>query len=488
MKTLGHFIDHKWVTPSRHREVINPATGEVIAKVGEATRSETEMAIVAARRAFDSGPWREYTAQRRGRILFAMAEMVRKHSAEWAELETKNTGKPIIESEFDMVDTATCFEYYGGMATKIMGETNPVPDMALSLTLKEPVGVCGLIIPWNYPLMMLAWKVAPALAAGCTMVLKPAEQTPLTALAFAACLAEEVPDLPPGILNIITGDGETAGATLVGSPLIDKIAFTGGTETGAAILRLMGQTQTKKLSLELGGKSPNIFFADADLQASLDGALFGVFVNQGEVCSAGSRILVEKKWHDMFLDKMVEQTKKIRLGDPMQRETRMGPLITKEHRERVLSCIESGKKEGARLVAGGRVPKGFDKGFYVEPTIFADVMPDMKIFREEIFGPVVTVTSFEEENEAVQLANNTQYGLAGAVWTRDIFRALRVVKAIRAGIIWVNTMQPCFVESPWGGYKQSGIGRELGKYGIEEFLETKQVHINLNEAPIGWYA
>ncbi|MDZ4816609.1 MAG: aldehyde dehydrogenase family protein [Verrucomicrobiota bacterium] len=488
MKNWGFYINNDWVKASNHRDVINPATGQVYARVGEATKNETEQAIAAARKAFDEGPWREYTAQRRGRVLFAIAEVIRKHADELAKLETENVGKPIVESEYDMADTATCYEYYGGLATKILGEVNPVPDNAISLTMKEPVGVCGLIIPWNYPALMMAWKVAPALAAGCTMILKPAEQTPMSALRLAELLKEEVPDLPPGVINVLTGAGEISGATLVASPQVDKIAFTGGTETGRNILKTIGSTHIKKVSLELGGKSPNIFFVDADLQASIDGALFGVFINQGEVCSAGSRLLVQKKWHDEFIDRLIEQSKKIKLGDPTLRETKMGPLVTKEHRERVQGFIDAAVKQGANLVTGGKAPGGDLKdGWFVEPTIFTGVTPEMNIYRDEVFGPVVTVTPFEDEAEALKLANGTAFGLAAAVWTRDIFKAFRMVKQIRAGIVWVNTMQPCFVEAPWGGYKQSGIGRELGRYGIEEFLESKQVHINLSEAPIGWY-
>jgi betaine-aldehyde dehydrogenase len=482
----GYWINHTWVRPGNYRTLVNPATAEPLALVGEATVAETLHAIDAARDAFDRGPWRDSTAQLRGRVLFAMAEVVRRHKAELARLETLNMGKPFAESEFDMDDTATCFEYYGGLATKVAGEVNPVPDDALNFTLREPVGVCGLIIPWNYPLMMLAWKVAPALAAGCTMVLKPAEQTPLTALAFAGWLKKEVPDLPPGVLNIITGDGETCGATLVRSPKVDKIAFTGGTETGQAILRLMGETGVKKISLELGGKSPNVFFADADLKASIDGALFGVMINQGEVCSAGSRILVERKWHDRFLEHLVRQASRIPLGDPFNPAHKMGPLVTEEHRERVKGYVDRARDAGLRVATGGKVPKQLP-GWYYPPTVLADVPPDAEIFQQEVFGPVVTVTPFEDEAEALSLANRTPFGLAGAIWTRDIFRAFRMVRKMRAGIVWVNTMQPCFVEAPWGGYKASGIGRELGRHGIEAFLESKQVHVNLSEKPIGWY-
>jgi betaine-aldehyde dehydrogenase len=396
-------------------------------------------------------------------------------------------GKPIFEAEFDIADAATCFEYYGGLATKITGDVNPVPDEALSLTLKEPVGVCGLIIPWNYPLLMAAWKIAPALCAGCTVVLKPAEATPVTAIELARIL-DGIPDLPKGVVNIVTGDGPAVGAMLAASDRVDKIAFTGSTKTGRTILRAAADSNLKRVTLELGGKSPNIFFADAHWEAAVEGALFGIFVNQGEVCSAGSRILVEQSIHKQFLEAMVEKAKRIRLGDPLDPATRMGPLVTAAHRERVLGYVEEGKREGARLVLGGRKPNGaLARGAYLEPTIFDRVEPRMKIVQEEIFGPVVAVIPFEGEPEAVEIANATPYGLAGAVWTRDIFRAFRVVKKLRAGIVWVNHMQPTYVEAPWGGMKMSGAGRELGRFGVDNYLELKQVHVNLNEGPIGWY-
>ncbi len=487
MKTFKNFVNNEWIAGRDTREVVNPFNGEKIAIVPEASKQDVDHAIRAAREAFDRGSWKDTTAQQRGRILFAMADIVRKNAAMLAELETLNCGKPIVESEFDMADTASCFEYYGGLATKVHGETLPVPDNALNMTLREPVGVAGLIVPWNYPIMLAAWKLAPALAAGCTVVLKPAEQTPLTTLEFARLVQEGIPDLPPGVLNVVTGDGPVAGRAIVESMEVDKVAFTGGTETGREVLRGVANSNLKKVSLELGGKSPNIFFSDASLDAAIDGALFGIFINQGEVCSAGSRVLVQQDLFKRFVGRMKEMTPRIRLGNPMDRETKMGPLVSKEHLERVESYIEVGKKEAA-LVTGGQRPSSEDlrDGYFIEPTIF-ETDNTTRIAREEIFGPVVACIPFKDEDDALRIANDSPYGLAAAVWSRDVFRCLRVVKNLKAGIVWVNTMQPCYVESPWGGYKQSGHGRELSLHGIEEFLETKQVHINLSERPIGWY-
>ena len=468
------------------REIFDPASGELVGVVPESSREDVKQAILAAREAFDRGPWRKTSALERGKLLLKIGDLIRADAKALAELEVRNMGKPLAEAEYDVADAANCFEFYGGLATKIHGETMSVPANSLSFVLHEPVGVCGQIIPWNYPLLMAAWKMAPALAAGCTLVLKPSELTPLTALALARLL--QAAGVPPGVVNIVTGPGAGAGEELAESPLVDKVAFTGGTVTGRKIATA-ATGNLKKVTLELGGKNPNVVFADADFEAAVDGALFAAFANQGEVCSAGSRLLVERSIHKKLVAAMLAKIPRIKLGHGLTAGVKMGPLVSAAHREKIESYIKIGVQEGAKLVCGGGRPKGaeFAKGNFVEPTIFDDVKPNMRIAKEEIFGPVLSVIPFDTEEEAVRLANDTVYGLAAAVWTSNITKGMRVIRELRAGITWINTYHPTYNEMPWGGYKQSGTGRELGLYGIQAYLETKQVNVNLDEAPIGWY-
>jgi betaine-aldehyde dehydrogenase len=488
MKLSEMLIDGKFVAAAAGgtREIFDPASGELVGVVPEATREDVKKAILAARAAFDGGPWRKTSALERGKLLLKAGDLIRAEAKELAELEVRNMGKPLAEAEFDVADAANCFEFYGGLATKIHGETMSVPANSLSFVLREPVGVCGQIIPWNYPLLMAAWKIAPALAAGCTVVLKPSELTPLTALRLARILVAA--GLRPGVVNIVTGPGAGPGEELAESPLVDKVAFTGGTVTGRKIATA-ATGNLKKTTLELGGKNPNIVFADADFEAAVDGALFAAFANQGEVCSAGSRLLVERKIQKRLVAAMLAKIPKVKLGHGLAAGVKMGPLVSAAHRDKVEGLIKVGVQEGAKLVCGGGRPKGgeFAKGHFVEPTIFDDVKPGMRIAKEEIFGPVLSVIPFETEEEAIRLANDTVYGLAAAVWTQNITKGLRVIRELRAGITWINTYHPTYNEMPWGGYKQSGTGRELGLYGIQAYLETKQVNVNLDEAPIGWY-
>ena len=488
VKTYEMLINGKFVKAKNGgvREIADPASGEPLAVVPEAGRADVKLAIASARAAFDEGPWRKTTAQDRGKFLFKIGDLIRANATALAELEVRNMGKPLAEAEYDIADAANCFEFYGGLATKIHGETMSVPANSLSFVLREPIGVCGQIIPWNYPFLMAAWKLAPALAAGCTVILKPSELTPLTALTLARLI--HVADLPPGVVNIISGPGAGTGEELAESPLVDKVAFTGGTLTGRKIA-IAAAGNLKKVTLELGGKNPNIVFADADFEAAVDGALFAAFANQGEVCSAGSRLLVEKSIHKKFVDALLKKIHRIKLGHGLDAGVKMGPLVSSAHRDKVENYIKIGIHEGARLACGGGRPKGaeFERGNFVEPTIFDEVKPTMRIAREEIFGPVLSVIEFKDEAEAILIANDSEYGLAAGVWTTNINKGIRVIKELRAGITWINTYHPTFNEMPWGGYKQSGNGRELGLYGIQAYLETKQVNINLDEAPLAWY-
>ncbi len=489
MRRYQNFIDGKFCDAASKKtyEVINPATREPLASVPESDAADVDRAVAAARRTFDADGWPDTPARDRGRILFRIAEWLRDNTKTIAEIETLNNGKPISEAEGDISDAAYCFEYYGGLATKVHGEVLSVPDNALAMTLREPVGVAALIVPWNYPMMMAVQKVAPAIAAGCTSILKPARPTPLSVLELARCFNDA--GLPPGAVNVMSGPGSRIGSALVKHPGVDKISFTGSGEVGRQIMR-EGADSLKRVSLELGGKSPNIFFADADFEQAVEGALFGVFINQGEVCSAGSRVLVQKPIYRKMLDAMVEKAKRIRLGPGIDPATKMGPLVNQEQYDKVLSYVEIGKKE-AKLAIGGAVPsdlpKGAERGYFVQPTIFYDVDNSARIAREEIFGPVMSVIPFDREEDAYRIANDTPYGLAAALWSRDVFKVHRAIRRLRAGIVWVNHMQPAMVEAPWGGFKQSGFGRELGTHGLDEFLEIKQAYINLDEKPIGWY-
>ena len=459
-------------------EVINPATEEVIAEVPAATSEDVEAAAAAARAALD-GPWGRMSARERGRLVSRLADRLLERADEIARLETLHNGKPISESrQIEIPAAAECFEYYAGWADKVMGETIPVKGNHLTYTLREPIGVVAAIVPWNFPLLLAAWKVAPALACGNTVILKPASQTPLTAIALGE-LAVEV-GLPPGVLNVITGPGSKVGQAIVEHPGIDKIAFTGDTSTGKAIMRSAADT-LKKITLELGGKSPNIVLPDADLEAAIRGATIGIFYGKGEVCAAGSRLLVDRSIKDEFIGKLAARAKKMVPGDPLDPKTRFGAIASKKQLETVLRYIDSGKQEGATLVAGGeRADIGTGKGYFVQPTVFADVKPEMTISREEIFGPVLAAIDFADVDEAIARANESPYGLAAGVWTRDIKKAHYIARKLQAGTVWVNTYNVYDTAAPFGGYKQSGFGREMSAHALEHYTQIKTVWVDLN--------
>ncbi len=482
------YVDGGWKLASDGgtRELINPSNGRPIATIAEATADDAHAAIAAARKAFDDGPWGSTSAAERAAMLFRVADAVDAHRDELMRIDTLNNGKPLRETEYDAIDAANCFRYYAGLATKPQGQTFDVPAPSQSFTVREPIGVCGQIVPWNYPLLMAVWKLAPALAAGNVCVLKPSELTPLSAIRLASIFDEL--GFPPGVVNVVTGMGATAGHAIAASEHVDKIAFTGGTKTGRSIMH-DATTNLKKISLELGGKSPNVVFADADFDTAIDYALFGIFANAGQVCSAGSRLILERGLYDRFLERLVERANKIRVGDGFDSNSEMGPIVSPVHRERVEAYIQTGKDEGAELLCGGeRLGGALADGNFIAPTIFAQTMPTMRIVQEEIFGPVLVVQTFDSEAEAIALANDTIYGLAGAVFTQDIAKAHRVIRKLRAGITWINTYHPTYNEAPWGGYKQSGIGRELGTYGYDAYTEVKQINVNLDVEPSGWFA
>ncbi len=472
-------IGGRWVEPSTGRSfpTINPATEEAICEIAEGDARDVGLAVAAARKAFEEGAWPKMSASARGTLLWRIADLLEKNVDEFALLETMDAGKPLAESK--AVDLHECIEvlrYYAGAATKITGETLPAAGASFVYTLREPVGVIGAITPWNFPLLLSIWKIAPALAAGNTVVHKPASWTPLTALRFGRLCQEA--GLPDGVLNVVTGPGSTAGQALVDHPGVDKIAFTGETSTGKSIMRGAAGT-LKRVSLELGGKSPNIVFADADLDAAARGAVNGIFYNKGEVCCAGSRLFVEEGVHDALLEKIQGRMKKFTVGDPMDPKTRMGPVVSKSQLEKVQAAIESGKKEGAKLVMGGDRP-AFPKGYYLNPTLFDGVSNDMTLAREEIFGPVLATIPFKTVEEAVAKGNDTPYGLSAAVWTKDLKKAHRAARALKAGTVWVNTYNVFDATAPFGGYKQSGFGRELGMGALDLYTQVKTVWVDLS--------
>ena len=478
--SLGRLlIDGQWVDGAKKFDTVNPATGEVLTQIAEASSVDVDRAVQAARRAFDdrSGPWRKMSASERGRLIWKLADLVEKNIDELAELETLDNGKPIFESRYvDMPMVIDVLRYYAGWATKIHGETVNSFETAFTYTLREPVGVVGMIVPWNFPLLLASWKFAPALACGNTIVWKPASLTSLSALRFGELAVEA--GVPPGVLNIVTGPSEV-GRAIVRHPGIDKIAFTGSTSVGQEIMRSAADTM-KRLTLELGGKSPNIVFADADLDNAVKGAITGIFYGKGEVCNAGSRLFLESKIQDEFLEKLVARAKKMQPADPLDPKTRMGAIVSQQQMETVLGYIETGKKEGAKLIAGGnRVSVDGGKGFFIEPTIFGGVKNDMTIAQEEIFGPVLATLSFDDIDQVIQQANNNPYGLASAVWTRDVKKAHMVSRQLKAGTVWINAYGLMDASLGFGGYKSSGFGRELGMHAIEHYTELKTVWLNL---------
>ncbi|MGB4658629.1 MAG: aldehyde dehydrogenase family protein [Mobilitalea sp.] len=485
------FIDGEQTegTSGKLIKVINPTNGEVFAKVHESSIEDVRKAIRAAKKSFyETREWRDLDSQQRGDILLKIADLIEKSSVEFARIEAMDNGKPLREAEGDIDDGVHAFRYYASLIKAPYGgvyDVNSNFGKMHSYTVHEPVGVCAQITPWNYPFLMAIWKLAPALAAGNSIIFKPSSNTMLSTIMLFEIF--EKAGLPKGCVNLVMGPGSTLGEELAVSEDVDMITFTGSTEVGQKIMRFAAGN-VKKIGLELGGKSPNVIFADADMDGAVEWAMIGIFFNQGEVCSAGSRIIIEKSMKDEFVKKLSTKANAMILGNPLGNPD-MGPLVSKAHMEQVLKYIEIGKKEGATLICGGeRYTEGeCAKGYFVRPTIFDDCTRDMTIVKEEIFGPVVTIQTFTSEKEAIDMANDTIYGLAGAVFTLDIARAMRVIKEIRAGITWINCYNPTFNEAPWGGYKMSGIGRELGVHGLEEYQEVKQININLTPGVLGWY-
>ena len=455
-------------------ELIEPATGERLAMAAQGTRDDVDRVVRAADRAFTKGEWSNMHPRERGRVLLRLASLIRDNASELARLESRNVGKPIRESRDEVGLAADCFEYYAGTVNKVGGQTIPANPKGVLMTFREPVGVCGIIVPWNFPIAITSWKVSPALAMGNSVVLKPAEQTPLTALRLEKLALEA--GIPDGVFQVITGPGSVVGDALLRHPLVRKVAFTGSTEVGMNVMRIAAD-DIKRVSLELGGKSPNIIFDDADFDRAVASAASSALGNAGQDCCARSRVLVQQSIYDRFQKAIVEAFEKIKVGDPLDDETEMGPLITTAHRERVMQYIASGKSEGATLACGGDAPKG--SGSYLQPAVFLDATPEMKIVREEIFGPVITVMPFKDESEAVTMANDSLYGLSGSIWTRDIARALRVARAVQTGNLSINTGSSVHLEAPFGGVKRSGLGRELGLQVLDHYTEWKTVFIDI---------
>ncbi len=489
MREESLYIDGSWqgAQSGRLREIINPFDQSVIARVAEGERTDARAAIGAARRAFDSGDWPGLSGAERGAVVARLGELIAEHAEELALTETRDTGKTLEESRWDMADVADVFAYYAKLAGEDRTEQLSAPDPNQSSRLvRESVGVCSLICPWNYPLLQASWKVAPALAAGCTMVIKPSEITPLTTIRLTELAVEA--GVPAGVLNLVLGTGTSVGAEMAENRDVDLISFTGGLATGRAIQRAAAEG-IKRVALELGGKNPHIIFADGDEDAALDAVLNGVFFHAGQICSAGARVMVEESLHDRFVQRLRDRMAKIRLGSGLAPETRMGPLISADHRAKVEAWIATGVEEGARLVLGGNRPRDpeLQQGFFIEPTLFLDCQADMRIVQEEVFGPVITVESFTTEEQVVALANDTVYGLSAGFWTGDEARIERVSSALRFGTVWVNSFNVYFASAPWGGYKQSGIGRELGRQGLDEYTEVKHVCRTLSPEPLGWF-
>jgi aldehyde dehydrogenase (NAD+) len=471
-------INNRWV-PSESGKTfatINPATGEEICQVAEADSADVDKAVTAARAAFEKGPWKKMNASERGRLLNRLADLIEQNADELAALESLDNGKPVsVAKAVDVAATAGCYRYFAGWADKVQGRTIPVDGNFLCYTRLEPVGVVGQIIPWNFPMLMQAWKLAPALATGNTVVLKPAEQTPLSALRIGELIVEA--GFPEGVVNLLPGFGPTAGAAIARHMDVDKVAFTGSTEVGQLVMEAAAKSNLKRVTLELGGKSPNIIFGDTEIDHAVEGAHFGLFFNHGQCCCAGSRVFVEEKIYDEFVEKSGSRATKRTVGDPFDPKTEQGPQVDDAQFDKVMGYIQSGRSEGAKLVCGGE--RVGDRGYFIQPTVFADVQDDMKIARDEIFGPVMSIILFKGIDEVVQRANRTTYGLAAAVWTRDIKKALAISNQVRAGTVWVNCYNVLDTRAPFGGFKQSGIGRELGEYGLQQYTEVKTVTVKL---------